>query len=35
MSPDGKYLAVGAAGSSLGGEEGNRNNAYVMKLLAK
>jgi WD40 repeat protein len=35
VSADGKYLAVGAGGSSVGGEEGNKNNAYVMKLPAK
>jgi|GEM_PF-319197 len=35
VSPDGKYLAVGAGGSSASSEEGNKNNVYVMKLLAK
>jgi WD40 repeat protein len=35
VSADGKYLAVGAGGSSSGGEEGNRNNVYVMKLPSK
>jgi WD40 repeat protein len=35
VSADGKYLAVGAGGSSSGGEEGNKNNVYVMKLPAK
>jgi WD40 repeat protein len=35
VSADGKYLTVGAGGSSTGGEEGNKNNAYVMKLPAK
>jgi WD40 repeat protein len=35
ISADGKYLAVGAGGSSAGGEEGNKNNAYVMKLPGK
>ncbi|MGH7174154.1 MAG: hypothetical protein ACRELG_28125, partial [Gemmataceae bacterium] len=35
VSVDGKYLAVGAGGSSLGGEEGNKNKAYVMKLPSK
>jgi WD40 repeat protein len=35
VSADGKYVAVGAGGSSAGGEEGNKNNAYVMKLPAK
>jgi hypothetical protein len=32
ISADGKYLAGGTSG---GGEEGNKNNAYVMKLPAK
>jgi WD40 repeat protein len=32
VSADGKYLAVGAGGSSSGGEESNKNNVYVMKL---
>jgi WD40 repeat protein len=31
VSADGKYLAVGAGGTSAG-EEGNKNNVYVMKL---
>ncbi len=35
VSADGKYLAVGAGGSNIGGEEGNKNNAYVMKLPSK
>ncbi len=35
VSADGKYLAIGAGGSSSGGEEGNKNNVYVMKLPAK
>jgi WD40 repeat protein len=35
VSADGKLLAVGAGGASVGGEEGNKNNAYVMKLPAK
>jgi WD40 repeat protein len=35
VSADGKYLAVGAGGSSSGGEEGNKNNVYVMKLPSK
>jgi WD40 repeat protein len=32
LSADGKYLAVGTGGSNAVGEEGNKNNAYVMKL---
>ena len=32
LSADGKYLAVGTGGSNTPGEEGNKNNAYVMKL---
>ena len=35
VSADSKYLAIGAGGSSSGGEEGNKNNVYVMKLPAK
>jgi WD40 repeat protein len=36
VSPDGNYLALGAGGSGSGGaEDGNKNNAYVMKLPAK
>ncbi len=35
VSADGKYLAVGAGGSGSGGEEGNKNNVYVMKLPSK
>jgi WD40 repeat protein len=32
VSADGKYLAVGAGGSSVGADVDNKNNAYVMKL---
>ena len=36
VSPDGKYLALGSGGGSIAAaEEGNRNNAYVMKLPGK
>jgi WD40 repeat protein len=35
VSADGKYMALGSGGSSTGGEEGNKNNVYVMKLPAK
>jgi WD40 repeat protein len=35
VSPDGKFLAIGAGGSGSGSEEGNKNNVYVMKLPAK
>ncbi len=36
VSPDGKFLAVGSGGgANAAGEEGNRNNAYVMKLPTK
>jgi WD40 repeat protein len=35
VSADGKYLAVGTGGSSSGGEEGNKNNVYVMKVPPK
>jgi WD40 repeat protein len=34
LSSDGKYLAVGAGGTSGSGEDGNKNNVYVMKLPA-
>ena len=35
ISPDGKFLAVGSGGSNAAGEDGSRNNAYVMKLPTK
>jgi hypothetical protein len=35
VSADSKYLAIGAGGCSSGGEEGNKNNVYVMKLPGK
>ncbi|HEY7326545.1 MAG TPA: hypothetical protein VH592_02825 [Gemmataceae bacterium] len=35
VSADSKYLAIGAGGSGSGGEEGNKNNVYVMKLPSK
>ncbi len=36
VSPDGKYLVVGSGGgSNVAGDEGSRNNAYVLKLPSK
>ncbi|MHB1424443.1 MAG: WD40 domain-containing protein [Gemmataceae bacterium] len=35
LSADGKFVAVGSGVSRLGGEDGNKNNVYVMKLPSK
>ena len=35
MSAEGKYAAVGTGGSHAGGEDGNKNNVYVIKMPSK